>query len=92
MLAALLVPIAYVLGTFPSAALMARAAGVDITTAGSGNPRASNVTSVLGWRAGVAVFALDVGKGALAAALGSWAHGRPLAYGPPRWRSPATCS
>jgi glycerol-3-phosphate acyltransferase PlsY len=73
--------VAYLLGTFPSAALVARTAGVDITAAGSGNPGASNVTRVLGWRYGVAAFALDGGKGALAAALGLVADGRPLAYG-----------
>lgn len=71
----------YALGTFPSASLVARTAGVDITKAGSGNPGASNVTRVLGWRYGVAAFALDGGKGALAAALGLVAHGRPAAYG-----------
>ena len=35
---ALLVPVAYLLGTFPSATLVARRRGVDITAEGSGNP------------------------------------------------------
>ena len=75
-----LVPIAYLLGTFPSAILIARANGVDISTFGSGNPGASNVTRALGWRKGVWVYVLDAGKGALAAGLGLALDGRPMAY------------
>ena len=77
---ALLLPAAYVVGTFPSAELVARANGVDITTYGSGNPGASNVTRALGWRKGVWVFALDAAKGAAAAGLGLAAGGRVAAY------------
>ena len=40
----------YIVGTFPSAILVARANGVDIERFGSGNPGASNVTRALGWR------------------------------------------
>jgi acyl phosphate:glycerol-3-phosphate acyltransferase len=76
----LLVSIAYVLGTFPSAILIARANGVDISTFGSGNPGAANVTRALGWRKGVWVYVLDAAKGALAAGLGLAVDGRPLAY------------
>ncbi len=76
----LLVPTAYILGTFPSAILIARANGVDISTFGSGNPGASNVTRALGWRKGVWVYVLDAGKGALAAGLGLAFDGRPMAY------------
>jgi acyl phosphate:glycerol-3-phosphate acyltransferase len=75
-----LVPIAYVLGTFPSAILIARANGIDISEFGSGNPGASNVTRALGWRKGVWVYVLDAGKGALAAGLGLALDGRPMAY------------
>ncbi len=67
---ALLVPVAYLLGTFPSAQIVARRNGVDINAAGSGNPGASNTFRLLGWRAGVLVFALDVAKGAIAAGVG----------------------
>jgi acyl phosphate:glycerol-3-phosphate acyltransferase len=77
---ALLLPIAYLIGTFPSAALVARANGIDIRSVGSGNPGASNVTRVLGWRRGVWVFVLDAAKGAIAAALGLLAAGRPAGY------------
>ena len=77
---AALVPVAYLLGTFPSAAIVASGSGVDITTAGSGNPGASNVTRTLGWRKGVLVFALDALKGAVAALLGLWLGGRAGGY------------
>ncbi len=77
---AALVPVAYLLGTFPSADIVASGSGVDITTAGSGNPGASNVTRTLGWRKGVVVFALDALKGALAALFGLWVGGRAGGY------------
>lgn len=77
---AALVPVAYLLGTFPSATLVARASGVDIRAVGSGNPGASNVTRSLGWRKGLWVLALDGAKGAIAAALGLLADGRPAGY------------
>ncbi len=60
-----LIPVAYMLGTFPSAVMVARTKGVDITTAGSGNPGASNVARVLGTRWGLLVFLFDALKGAI---------------------------
>ena len=76
----LLFPVAYLVGTFPSATLVARANGIDIRSVGSGNPGASNVTRMLGWRRGVWVFVLDAGKGALAAGVGLIVAGRPGGY------------
>lgn len=70
----------YVLGTFPTAILIARANGVDIASFGSGNPGASNVTRALGWRKGVWVYILDALKGAIAAGVALAVDGRPLAY------------
>jgi glycerol-3-phosphate acyltransferase PlsY len=75
-----LVPAAYLLGTFPSASIVARANGIDIRSVGSGNPGASNVTRVLGWRKGIWVFVLDAAKGALAAGCGLLVAGRPGGY------------
>jgi glycerol-3-phosphate acyltransferase PlsY len=77
---ALLVPVAYLLGTFPSATLVARRRGVDITAAGSGNPGASNTFRLLGWKAGALVFAMDVLKGVLAALAGLAVDGHRGAY------------
>jgi len=74
---ALAVPVAWLLGTFPSALLVARAHGRDILEEGSGNPGASNVARLLGWRAGALVLLLDFSKGAIAAGAGMLIGGRP---------------
>lgn len=68
--AALLVPLAYLLGTFPSALLIARSKGVNIMESGSGNPGATNVSRALGRRFGILVFVLDGLKGAISAVVG----------------------
>src|SRR6478735_5477500 len=75
-----LVPLAWLLGTFPSAVLVARAHGRDITAEGSGNPGASNVSRLLGWKAGLLVLALDFAKGAIAAGVGMAVAGRGAAF------------
>ena len=67
----LLSPLAYLLGTFPSAGLVARSRGIDIHKEGSGNPGASNTFRLLGWKYGVLVLILDIGKGAIAAGVGA---------------------
>ena len=67
---AIIAAVGYLLGTFPSAVMIARASGVDITTQGSGNPGASNVARTLGWKKGVLVYALDALKGVLAVVVG----------------------
>lgn len=76
----LLIPIGYGLGMFPSAVLVARAKGHDITKEGSGNPGASNIARLLGWRFGAIVLLADFAKGASAAGIGWVAAGRPGAY------------
>jgi len=76
----LVVLAAYGLGTFPTAQLVGRRRGFDPTTAGSGNPGASNVTRVGGAWAGALVLLGDAGKGALAAAIGLAVDGRMLAW------------
>jgi glycerol-3-phosphate acyltransferase PlsY len=73
---ALLVPVAWLLGTFPSAQLVSRGRGRDILKEGSGNPGASNVFRLLGWKAGALVLFLDFAKGAIAAGAGLAIGGR----------------
>jgi glycerol-3-phosphate acyltransferase PlsY len=80
MVVALLVPVGWLLGTFPSALLVARAHGRDVLQEGSGNPGASNVARLLGWRAGAIVLLLDFAKGALAAGGGMLIGGRAGAF------------
>lgn len=75
---ALVVP-AYLLGTFPTAILVGRRAGLDPTREGSGNPGASNAYRTMGRRAGALVLGGDLMKGAVAAGLGLAASGRPVA-------------
>jgi glycerol-3-phosphate acyltransferase PlsY len=78
--ALLLIPVAYLLGTFPSAVLVARAGGHDVLREGSGNPGASNVARLLGWKAGLLVMVADFAKGALAAGAGLALDGHRGAY------------
>jgi acyl phosphate:glycerol-3-phosphate acyltransferase len=77
---ALLAPLAYLVGTFPSAVIVARARGIDITQQGSGNPGASNVIRVLGWKVGAVVLLADFAKGAIAGGVGLAVADRPGAY------------
>jgi acyl phosphate:glycerol-3-phosphate acyltransferase len=74
-----LLALSYLLGTFPTALIVARIAGYDPTTEGSGNPGASNVYRLAGIRAGLAVFAGDAAKGAIATGVGRAAGGPRLA-------------
>ena len=64
--------VAYLLGTFPSAELIASRYGKEITKVGSGNPGASNVIRELGWKAGMSVFLMDMAKAAIAVGI-AWA-------------------
>lgn len=65
----LVVP-AYLLGTFPTAILVGRRRGRDVTAEGSGNPGASNTLRTMGRRAGALVLLGDLGKGVAAAGAG----------------------
>ena len=75
----LVIVVAYFCGTLPSAILIAKSKGIDITTVGSGNPGASNVARALGTKYGIFVFVLDALKGALPVAL-VMISSRPAAY------------
>jgi acyl phosphate:glycerol-3-phosphate acyltransferase len=68
---------AYLLGSIPTGFLAARAKGIDIRTAGSGNIGATNAMRVLGKPAGIAVLLLDLLKGFVACRflpplIGNW--------------------
>jgi glycerol-3-phosphate acyltransferase PlsY len=68
-----LVPLGYVLGSLPWGYwLPLLLKGVDIRTVGSGNTGATNVWRTFGFKLGLSVAVLDIGKGAAAALLGRW--------------------
>lgn len=65
-----LLALSYLMGSFPTSIIVARRVrGIDIREHGSGNAGGTNVLRVVGWKAGLVVAVVDVGKGALAAAL-----------------------
>lgn len=77
--AVLCVVVSYAVGTTPTALVVGARRGVDPTRAGSGNPGASNVYRLAGRRAGAAVLAVDMVKGALPTLVGLLLGGRDLA-------------
>ena len=79
MVPALVVACGFLIGTFPTARLVARRSGRDVTAEGSGNPGATNVYRIAGPGPGLVVFAGDVVKGALPAAAGLLVGGHRLA-------------
>jgi glycerol-3-phosphate acyltransferase PlsY len=69
MLLVLLLIAAYLLGSLSGSLLLGRMVGVDIRKQGSGNAGGTNAFRTRGWRFALAVVAIDIGKGALAAGL-----------------------
>src|SRR5512142_2121539 len=62
----------YLAGSIPFGYLAGRLRGLDIRKHGSGNVGATNVSRVLGRPWGLAVFALDVLKGAAPVLAAGW--------------------
>ena len=62
----------YLIGSLPSAALVARLKRRDIFAVGSSSMGAMNTARNLGWGLGALVLLLDLGKGALASTAGLW--------------------
>jgi glycerol-3-phosphate acyltransferase PlsY len=61
--------ISYLLGSIPSSVIAGKRRGIDIREHGSGNAGGTNTFRVLGWKAGVVVSIIDIGKGYLAATM-----------------------
>jgi acyl phosphate:glycerol-3-phosphate acyltransferase len=59
----LLLVAAYLTGAFPTSFVVGKAKGVDLRKHGSGNLGATNAFRVLGWRAAMPVFLIDIAKG-----------------------------
>ena len=62
--------LAYLLGSLSGSLLIGRWRGVDVRGQGSGNAGGTNAFRTQGWRFALAVVAIDIGKGSLAAWLG----------------------
>jgi len=62
--------LSYLAGSIPTSIIMSKLTrGIDIRDYGSGNAGATNVIRVLGWKIGIIVIIVDVGKGVLATLL-----------------------
>ena len=74
--------IGYLLGSIPTADVAVRLARstADLRADGTGNPGAANAAAVLGRRWGLAILAVDMGKGAAAGAAGRAVGGPSGAY------------
>ncbi|HEX6309210.1 MAG TPA: glycerol-3-phosphate 1-O-acyltransferase PlsY [Longimicrobiales bacterium] len=87
MTGALLVVASYLLGAIPTSYLVGRLTrGIDLREHGSGNLGATNAFRVLGWRAAMPIFIVDIAKGFLPTYLFPGLDGRTgigwaLAYG-----------
>ena len=68
-LVVLVIAVGYIIGSFPTAYLVARTKGIDIFAVGSGNMGATNVIRAMGLRYGALVWAIDGTKGVLAILL-----------------------
>jgi acyl phosphate:glycerol-3-phosphate acyltransferase len=80
---ALMIAVAYLLGSIPTALIAGRLLkGIDIRTLGSGNAGATNTGRILGFRAGIAVALIDLAKGLAAVILVSRIAALPGSWGP----------
>lgn len=66
---ALLLVLAYLLGSVSGSLVLGGLRGVDVRRQGSGNAGGTNALRALGWRFALGVVLIDIGKGALAAWL-----------------------
>ena len=74
----ILVLLAYLIGSVPNSIWIGKLFwGVDVRQYGSRNAGANNVQRILGWKAALPVFFLDIGKGMLAVCLVFLTHFEP---------------
>jgi glycerol-3-phosphate acyltransferase PlsY len=67
---AIVILLSYIIGSMPTSIMLSKwKHGFDIRTKGSGNAGGTNVFRVLGWKSGVLVMLVDMGKGVIATAL-----------------------
>lgn len=62
--------LSYLAGSIPTSIILSKLLrGIDIRDHGSGNAGGTNTIRILGWKIGIAVIMVDVGKGVLATLL-----------------------
>ncbi len=67
---AIVILLSYIIGSIPTSIMLSKwKHGFDIRTKGSGNAGGTNVFRVLGWKSGLLVTIVDMGKGVIATAL-----------------------
>jgi glycerol-3-phosphate acyltransferase PlsY len=67
---AIVILLSYIVGSIPTSIMLSRwLHGFDIRTKGSGNAGGTNVFRVLGWKYGILVTIVDMGKAVLATTL-----------------------
>lgn len=71
--------IAYLLGNISPSILLGKKYGIDIKSEGSGNAGTTNALRVLGKKAGIITFVVDMLKGVLAVLIGRYAGGESVA-------------
>ena len=84
MMTLLAIVVGYLLGSISGSLLLGKLRGVDIRTQGSGNAGGTNAFRTQGAAFALGVVAIDIGKGALAAWLGSrsWFGAAPVLADP----------
>ena len=62
--------LSYLVGSIPTSVLLSKwGHGFDIRSQGSGNAGGTNTFRVLGWKAGLFVTLVDIGKGVIATTI-----------------------
>jgi glycerol-3-phosphate acyltransferase PlsY len=69
---AIMIPIAYVIGSIPFGLIVGKTKGIDVRIAGSGNIGATNVGRLLGKKFFFIVFTLDLAKSLVPMLIASW--------------------
>ena len=66
----IVVLLSYIVGSIPTSIMLSKwKHGFDIRTKGSGNAGGTNVFRVLGWKSGLFVILMDMGKGVIATTI-----------------------
>jgi len=79
LLSIIAIVVSYFIGNISPAIIIGKMMGIDIRSQGSGNAGTTNVLRVIGKKAAIATFVIDVLKGSVAVLIGSYIDGQTLA-------------